>query len=126
MIAPCSAASLDPAMSPDHPLETTEARALSRTYSALLTGDHLEWIGEPPGSVEPVLVTVVIAPPTVSFTELPAGVRTLPVQTPEARARGIEALKRIAARGTFAPEITDVVAWQREVRRDRPLPGREA
>ncbi len=36
----------------------------------------------------------------------------------------LEALKRLRARGTFR-EITDPVAWQREIRKDRPLPGRE-
>ena len=34
------------------------------------------------------------------------------------------ALRRLRARGTFR-EIADPVAWQREIRRDRPLPGRE-
>ncbi len=34
------------------------------------------------------------------------------------------ALKRLRERGTFR-EIADPVAWQREIRRDRPLPGRE-
>jgi hypothetical protein len=35
-----------------------------------------------------------------------------------------EALERLAARNAFA-EIEDPVAWQREIREDRPLPGRE-
>lgn len=40
------------------------------------------------------------------------------------RARGRAALDRIAARGGIAG-ISDPVAWQREQRTDRPLPGRE-
>ena len=36
----------------------------------------------------------------------------------------MEALRRIAARGGIQG-ISDPVAWQREIRRDRPLPGRE-
>ena len=36
----------------------------------------------------------------------------------------LAALERLRVRGTFR-EITDSVAWQREMRRDRPLPGRE-
>jgi hypothetical protein len=40
------------------------------------------------------------------------------------REAAIAALKRLRARGTFR-EISDPVAWQREIRRDRPLPGRE-
>ena len=43
---------------------------------------------------------------------------------PERRARALAALKRLQDRGTFR-EITDPVAWQREIRKDRPLPGRE-
>ena len=41
------------------------------------------------------------------------------------RARGLAALNRIAARGGIAG-IDDPVAWQREQRADRPLPGRES
>lgn len=37
----------------------------------------------------------------------------------------VEALKRIAVRGTLAALIPDPVAWQREIRKDRPLLGRE-
>ncbi len=36
----------------------------------------------------------------------------------------LEALKELRKRGTFK-EITDPVAWQREIRKDRPLPGRD-
>ncbi|MBP9664853.1 MAG: hypothetical protein KBD94_09535 [Pyrinomonadaceae bacterium] len=35
-----------------------------------------------------------------------------------------EALARIAARGGVK-SIPDPVAWQREIRKDRPLPGRD-
>ncbi len=38
-------------------------------------------------------------------------------------AAGWDALARIAARGGLA-EIDDPVAWQREIRQDRPLNGR--
>ena len=34
-------------------------------------------------------------------------------------------LRRIAERGTLAKAIPDPVAWQREIRQDRPLPGRD-
>lgn len=43
---------------------------------------------------------------------------------PERWAAALAAMQRLRERGTFA-EITDVVAWQREIRRDRPLLGRE-
>lgn len=38
--------------------------------------------------------------------------------------RAMDALRRIAARGGIR-SIPDPVAWQREQRKDRPLPGRE-
>ena len=40
------------------------------------------------------------------------------------RETALAALQRLRARGTFR-EIADPVAWQRETRKDRPLPGRE-
>jgi len=43
---------------------------------------------------------------------------------PERRERALAALERIAARGGIR-SIPDPVAWQREQRKDRPLPGRE-
>ena len=43
----------------------------------------------------------------------------------EARGRRMtEALEKLAELGTFA-ELKDPVEWQRELRRDRPLPGRD-
>lgn len=42
--------------------------------------------------------------------------------------RSKEALKimrSIARRGTLAKAIPDPVAWQKEIRKDRPLPGRD-
>lgn len=40
------------------------------------------------------------------------------------RETALAALKRLREMGTFN-EITDPVAWQREIRKDRPLPGRD-
>lgn len=36
-----------------------------------------------------------------------------------------EIMAEIAARGEAFHDITDPITWQREVRKDRPLPGRE-
>lgn len=94
---------------------------MSRTFSAVLRGNQLEWVGSAPSSTEPMEVTVILAPQAAEAEKPP----TVPVMTPEARKQAGEILRRIAERGKFAPEITDVVAWQREVRRDRPMPGRE-
>jgi hypothetical protein len=43
---------------------------------------------------------------------------------PAMRVAALAALKRLRSRGTFR-EVSDPVAWQREIRNDRPLPGRE-
>ncbi|HYW11535.1 MAG TPA: hypothetical protein VE871_06240 [Longimicrobium sp.] len=83
-----------------------------QTYRAVLEGDHLEWIDAPPprrrAQVEVTLVQ----------TE----------SEEERRARGrrmARALQRAADAGGALAEIADPVAWQREIRQDRPLPGRE-
>jgi hypothetical protein len=36
-----------------------------------------------------------------------------------------EIMNRIAARGNAFSDIQDPVEWQRNIRKDRPLPGRE-
>lgn len=38
--------------------------------------------------------------------------------------KAVEILSELAARGTAFREITDPVAWQKDIRQDRPLPGR--
>jgi hypothetical protein len=83
-----------------------------RTYTALLCGDRLEWLGEAPESQTeaPLRVHVTIVEPVA-----------------EGHARGpamAALLEKLAARGTFA-DIPDPVTWQRELRQDRVLPGRE-
>jgi hypothetical protein len=40
------------------------------------------------------------------------------------RRRMAEALENLAASDAFS-EISDPVEWQREIRKDRPLPGRD-
>jgi hypothetical protein len=40
------------------------------------------------------------------------------------REDALAALRKLRELGTFK-EITDPVAWQREIRKDRPLPGRD-
>ena len=75
-------------------------------YTGVLMGDRIVWTGgdKPPDG--PVRVEI---------------------EAPTGRAdwvAALAALDRLAASG--APSLPDdPVAWQREVRRDRPLPGRE-
>jgi hypothetical protein len=87
---------------------------MSRTYKAILRGDRVQWIGDAPltnGGV-PVQVTLL-------------NERTSDQDDTDARRRRVaEALDALAASNPFA-EISDPLAWQREIRKDRPLPGRE-
>jgi hypothetical protein len=82
------------------------------TYKAILKGDRVEWIGAAPdtnGGV-PVEITVLKEATAADL---------------EARRQRVRAtLEALASRNPFA-EVDDPVAWQREMRTDRPLPGRD-
>jgi hypothetical protein len=83
-----------------------------RTYKAILHGDHVEWLDKPPEQTQPVPVHITLLEEAL---------------LEPARERGrvmAEALAALASKGTFAA-IADPVAWQREVRHERPLPARE-
>jgi hypothetical protein len=88
-------------------------------YPAILKGDRLEWTGEFPG---PDLRGRVLAVEVAIIGDVPADDSA---NADHRRRRATAALERLAARGTFA-EIEDPVAWQRESRQDRPLPGRDS
>jgi hypothetical protein len=62
----------------------------------------------------------------VTATLKPANGTTPPVlrATPEMIQRRMAALARVRALNPYR-DIADPVAWQREIRKDRPLPGRE-
>ena len=85
---------------------------MPHTYKAILKGDRVQWLGDAPdtnGGI-PVQITVVESPPL-----------------DDAAARGAAmaaALQKLAEAGGI-PTIPDPVAWQREIRKDRPLPGRD-
>ena len=85
-----------------------------RTYKALLHGDRLEWLDE--------------APESQADTPLRVHVTVLEQEPPEeAHARGHAMgaiLEKLAERRTFSA-ITDPVRWQRELRQECVLPGRE-
>jgi hypothetical protein len=86
------------------------------TYKAILHGDRLEWRGEEPESVPmdrgiEVFVTI-LEEKVSSLTELSRG------------AAMAAALERLAQGGGLQ-EIEDPLLWERDVRGDRPLPGRE-
>ena len=84
------------------------------TYKALLHGDRLEWLEE--------------APELQTDTPLRVHVTVLEQESlSEAHARGhamAALLEKLAERRTFSA-ITDPVRWQRELRQERVLPGRD-
>lgn len=87
------------------------------TYKALLKDDRLEWSDEAPdlsGVEQPVAVHVTILDQ-----------EALQSQRQAQGQRMAAALEQLAAMAAFT-DIADPVAWQRETRQDRPLPGRES
>ena len=82
---------------------------MQRTYTAILHGDRVEWLNGKPEENEPVQVQISVLED-----------ERIPTQGEEL-ARLLGAL---ADKGTFS-DIEDPVAWQREQRKDRQLPGRE-
>ena len=82
-------------------------------YRATICGDRIEWEGESPKTLKTaasikVDVTVVSSKPGL---KIPDGKKMA------------EALAKIAAKGGVA-SIKDPDKWLREIRKDRPRPGR--
>ena len=82
-----------------------------RTYKAILHGKYVEWLNGKPEAPH----------------ELEVSVKT-PIKRwkseAERKASLRDALDKLSKSGAFA-DIEDPVAWQREIRKDRPLPGRD-
>ena len=82
-----------------------------QTYRAILRGNRLEWTDSEPTDLnpdQPVQVAIVKA-------------RDHPDAITQGQ-RMAKALERLAASNALA-DIKDPVAWQRELRKDRPLPN---
>ncbi len=83
---------------------------MPHTYEAILDGNRVEWMGKAPEHEGPLRVRVIILERQQSIV-----------------ARGekmAEALGKLAEVDAFS-DIEDPVQWQREIRQDRVLPGRE-
>jgi len=83
------------------------------TYRAILKGNRLEWIESEPTHLDaeqPVEVTILDTPGDIDTAT--QGQRTA------------KALERLAGANALS-HIEDPSEWQREIRKDRPLPGRE-
>jgi hypothetical protein len=86
---------------------------MQRIFEAILKGNLLEWANEVPRQGDrPVRVYVTLQE---ERSTLSAEFR---------RQRIVEILEKIAANNVFS-EISDPVEWQRDLRQDRPLPGRD-
>jgi len=86
---------------------------MGRIFEAILKGNLLEWTNEVPKQGDlPVRVYVTLEE---ARSSLSAEFR---------RQRIVEILEKIATSNVFA-NIHDPVEWQRELRQDRPLPGRD-
>jgi hypothetical protein len=82
-----------------------------RTYKAVLRGNHVEWIDTPPAPARPT-------PVHITLLEDEPGELTARAQE---MAAALESLARVGGLSS----ITDPAAWQRELRQDTPLSGRE-
>lgn len=83
-----------------------------QTYRAVLRGNQVDWIDPPPQREGETEVQITLLEPESEDAR---------------RARGLRAaaaLERLANAGAFE-EIEDAAAWEREIRQDRALPGRE-
>lgn len=82
-------------------------------YRATIHGDKIEWDNDVPRSVRDKKSLTVEVTVVKSKQKL---------KRPNGK-KMAEALAKIAAKGGIT-SIKDPVKWQREIRKDRPLPGR--
>ena len=85
---------------------------MKRAYKAILRGDRVEWLNGAPDEQGPLLVEITV---TKELDPDEEAILSKPVS---------QLFQELADMGAFS-EIEDPVAWQREIRKDRPLPGRE-
>ena len=82
---------------------------MPRTYEAILKGNRVNWTGDAPEGKKPVRVHI-----------------TLVEEEDAARGEKMAAaLAKLAQANAFSA-IANPAAWQREIRQDRPLPGRSS
>ena len=85
---------------------------MKRAYKAILHGDRVEWLDGAPDAKGPIQVYVTIS----NLPDLDGS---------ESEGQTVfDMLQALADMGAF-DDIEDPVAWQREIRKDRPLPFRD-
>lgn len=91
------------------------------TYRAIIRHEsgedycRLEWISGKPRTNVPLEVEISVWEDLTGMDEIKGEVDMK---------KAVDALREIAKRGGV-PQIPDPLEWQREIRKDRPLPGRE-
>ena len=85
---------------------------MKQVFKAILHGDRVEWLDDAPESDGPIQVYVSVME-VKRDDDLEPGQKSI-----------VELFQALADSGAFA-DIEDPVAWQREQRKDRPLPGRD-
>ena len=86
---------------------------MKRAYKAVLHGDRVEWLDGVPETDGPIQVYITVS-------------NSPDLEGPESKGQTVfDALQALADMGAF-DEIEDPVAWQREIRKDRPLPFRDS
>ena len=92
------------------------------TYNAVIRHDpvehhdYVEWVSGKPRTNEPLEAQITV------WQEPPKG-DSRPVDK-ERSAKLAKTFEKLSELGAFS-EIEDPVEWQREIRKDRPLPGRD-
>ena len=92
--------------------EPTRGSIMKRVYKAILRGDRVQWLNGALDEEGPLLVEITV---TKELDPKEEAVLSKPVS---------QLFQELADMGAFS-EIDDPVAWQREIRKDRPLPGRD-
>lgn len=87
---------------------------MSQTFQAILRGDRVEWLGDAPASTGDVHVEIIVPGEPAPVAD-----------DVEARRKALMAAMDALVRSGVAAKFGDPVEWQRETRKDRPLPGRE-
>lgn len=91
------------------------------TYKAVIRhdpvdhNDYVEWVSGKPRTNAPLEVEITTWEDKSDLNQYNANSNM---------DKAVPALEKLAELGTFS-EIEDPVAWQREIRKDRPLPGRD-
>lgn len=86
-----------------------------QTYKARLHGTHIEWLGEIPSDLhdgQDVHITLLDENPILA-------------QKPPSKGQQMASILKELATLNTACSIEDPVAWQREIRADKPLADRE-